>query len=169
MSKSLSAILNESLDLEKSIIESYGELTPAIMDRLTINEIETKEKLDAYDAIMDRFELSEKFFKDKAAQINLVAKAFGNARESMRARIKEFMIAKDIKEVRGSDVRYALSNTTPTLEIDEKLIAKKYWVQIISEEIDKAKIKEDLKAGVEIFGANLKTNQALKKYNIGVK
>jgi len=167
MSKSLTNILNESLEIERAIIESFGEITPAIADKLTINEIEQKEKLDSYEVIMNRLELNETYFKQKAAELKMIEKSFAQARESMRERIKYFMIEKNLDEVRGSDARFKLTKTTPSLKIDPDLIQDEYKFQLISIEIDREKIKADLKDGKEVIGASLEQGLALRKFNIG--
>jgi hypothetical protein len=169
MSKSLMVIASESLEIERMIIENFGELTPEIIEKFTINQIETKEKLDAYDVIMDRFELNEQYFKQKADSINVISKAFKVARETMRERLKAFMLEKNLYEIKGSDVRFIITDTQPSLKLIPNLIAPEYTYQVVSTEIDKTKIKADLKDGKEVLGAELVGGTALRKYNIGVK
>lgn len=165
MTKTLTNILNESMELELAIIDNAGELTPAIMDRLTVNAIETREKLDSYDIVMERFEVNEKFYKQKADQFRLMSKAFSDAQDKMKAHLKFTMQERGLSEVSGNDVRFKLTNTTPSLNIIPELIPESYKYQVVSQEIDKAKIKQDLVDGVIIEGAELKTNVALRKYN----
>ena len=79
------------------------------------------------------------------------------------------MTEMNITELSGEDVRFKLSRTQPSLEIFADLIPEEYKYQVISQEIDKEKIKKDLKEGIEILGAELKENVALRRYNKGAK
>lgn len=169
MSKSLITILDESFAIERALIESMGEITKEISDKVLINEIEKREKIDGYEILMSRLELNEQFFKQKEDQAKVMKNSCAKLRESMRDRIKYLMIENGLEEISGSDVRFKLTKTTPSLKIDSDLITDEYKYQLVSIEIDKEKVKADLKSGKEVAGASLEQGVALRKYSVGAK
>ena len=71
------------------------------------------------------------------------------------------MEANDIKKLTSSDFVLSLSNTTPSLEISDNAFIPDEFFKVIKE-VDKTKLKDAVKNGLQIEGAWLQENKALR-------
>lgn len=161
---SLVSIVKEVATLETMLIESGGELTPEIEQMLTVKEVNLPAKVDSYEAMLGRLEVIEGLYKERAKLFSSAAKSLANAQDTLKERLKFAMKELGVTELMGHDIRFKLSASKPKLVIeDEKLIPKEYKVQVISEEIEKDRLTEDLKIG-SVSGAKLEETFSLRKY-----
>lgn len=164
MSNSLVSIVREVATLETLLIESGGELTPEIESMLTVKEVNLPEKVDNYEAMLDRLESIEGLYKERAKMFSTAAKSLGNAQDTLKERLKFAMKELGVTELMGHDIRFKLSATKPRLVIDdEKLVPKDYKVEVVTTEVQKDKLAEDLKIG-SVAGAHLEESFSLRKY-----
>lgn len=169
--KSLIAIVNEVNNLERALIESEGAITPEIESMLAIKDLQLPEKVDSYQFIMNRLELVESGYKMQADLFLRASKTLGNAKESMKERLKLAMQEMGVDELYGNDFRFMKLKTTGTLHInDEDSIPIDYKSARIVTDIDKKSIKKDLENGKVVPGAALEPGHSLRCYvNTNVK
>lgn len=161
---SLVKIVKEVASLETMLIESGGELTPEIEAMLTVKEVNLPEKVDSYEAMLDRLSVIESLYKERAKLFSQAAKSLGNAQDTLKDRIKYAMKELGVTELLGHDIRFKLSSSKPKLVIeDEKAIPKEYKAEVITVEVQKDKLLEDLKIG-SVEGARLEESFSLRTY-----
>lgn len=163
-SKSLSLIVSQVAELENQLIESGGVLTEEIEKALAIVDTHLPEKIDSYAAVIERFDLVEQFYKDKAAFYLGMAKSASSVTERCKENLKFAMKELGVTELAGNDVKYKLSPTNPSAIIDsEDAIEASYKITETIVKIDKKKILEDMKLGVPVVGARMQENFRLTK------
>jgi len=87
--------------------------------------------------------------------------------EYLKSKIKETMLALDTDKLDGIETYYRLQKNNKSLHItDEKLIPPQF--KIVTETIDKPKLKEALKNGECIDGAEIITTTAIRRYQKGL-
>lgn len=87
-------------------------------------------------------------------------KARRKTAEKKMDRIKEYILDNmqiaDIRKINSPEMDVMIKNNPPKVEVFcESIMPKEYYRIKTIEEIDKAKLKEDLKNGVEVQGAKL--------------
>ena len=165
MSKALQLIVNEVAQLEQMLIESGGEITPEIENMLAVKDVQLPEKIDGYYSIIERFELIQDFYKQKADAMSRLAKAASQVSDRCKDNLKLAMQELNVDELKGQDYRFKLSPSNPSVIIpDESLLDQSYTITKTVTSIDKKRILEDLKLAVKVMGARLEENFSLRKY-----
>ncbi len=164
MKETLRTLVQQSNDLMSQLAEAGGELTPELESQLAHVELSLPEKIDSYSHLMDKLDLEIEMWKQKADFYYSIAKSCKNVKERLKENIKFAMQEMTVSEIKGNDVRFKLSNSKPTLLIDEELIDPLYTSQVTTTVIDKKRIEEDLKNGVPVAGARLVENVSLRTY-----
>lgn len=164
MDKSLSLIVSEVAQLEAMLIESDGEITPEIESMLAVREIQLPEKVDRYASVIERFDLIEEFYKEKADQIYKLAKAAGTVSIRCKENLKASMMDLNVSELTGNEIKFKLSPSNPSVEIvDQSKLNGSYLITETITKVDKKRIGEDLKLGVPVDGAELRQTFSLRK------
>lgn len=170
MSESLRELVSVASEIENHLIESAGLLTPELENALAVIEIKLPQKIDGYNAVLERMEMAEAYWKMKASEFQAVAKGCASAREFVKNRLKEVMKENNLTELVGNDVKFKLSNSKPKMIIDDETLDKAYFMQVTEVVPDKKRIEEDLKMSVPIAGAKLEETKSLRAYpNKGAK
>jgi hypothetical protein len=152
--KSLVALTEDYQRLMGLLMETGGELTPEIEKELEVNTEMLAAKADKYEFITSKLEAEEAYFKAKADSYTRVARACANARQRLRDAIKFSMQQTGKTEIIGEDTTFCIVNGAPKLVIkDPGVVPKNYVVETIVRDLDKDKIKADLKAGKSVPGA----------------
>lgn len=161
--KSLLTLVNESNQIKNLLLESGGEITPEIEQALSVNEKSLAGKVDSYKFVIDDLDSFSELLKSKENEIKKARQSIESAVVRLKSNIKNTMIMNEINEVTGNDYVFKLKNAQPSLIItDENLIAKKYKYEVISTEIKKDELKQDLKNGLaDSYGCELKENKSL--------
>ena len=86
-----------------------------------------------------------------------------NKVKSLKSYLQENMERLDRKKVKTDLFSFNIQRNAPSLKLtDEQLIPQKYYTVESVRKYDKQAIKDDLKAGQVISGAELKTSQSLR-------
>jgi len=162
--KSLIAIANDVTRLEVMLIESNGELTPAIEEMLSVKETNLPEKVDGYANILDRLNQLEAYYKRQASVYTQAANTLANAQHGLKERLKIAMQTMEVSELEGFTTRFKLSTTAGSLVIeDPEMIPLKYKSEVVETVIDKAALKADLEKS-EVPGAKIEPGYSLRKF-----
>lgn len=162
--KSLISLVEESNRLEELLLGSGGVITEEIEKALLVQEKSLADKASGYNFVLERLEHLEAYYKEKAQELSKIARQCAAAQDKLKDNLRSAMERMNVDEIQGDDVRFKLQNSKPSLEItDLNLIPKDYKFQVISEEIDKKKILEDLDHG-PVPGAKLKQSKYVKPY-----
>lgn len=153
-------VAKSASDIESMLIEFGDDMTPELQNVLK----SIAQNVDLSASLMERFEASAAVFKKKAQAYQEIARGFEKSESYLRQMIKDDMIAHDVKELSGSDVKFKLVATKPKLVIDEANLDSAYIMHVPAP--DKKKIEEALSLGIEVKGAHQEASNALRSYII---
>jgi Siphovirus Gp157 len=163
--KALLSIVSDSVNIEKMLIESGGELTPEIAEMLQVTEAEMSSKVDAYHMIIERFDALKNHYLSRSDYFKTISKQCENASRRLKDNIKIAMINLGTDEIKGNDMRFKLVDGAGSLVIeDEEMIPVEYKEVVIETVILKDKLKEDLKKDIEIPGARIEPTSSVRTY-----
>lgn len=153
-------IADELKSVLEAIEESEGEIDDNAIASLDELNISFNEKINNIASFVKNIDCNIETYKN--AEINLYQKR--KRLENLKDRLKEYvkmnMITTGIDKIKGDLFTVSIQKTQPSLRItNEQAIPKEY--QIIKVEIDNASLKQALKEGKEIEGAELVENKAL--------
>lgn len=162
--QSLFDIVAESQKLMAQLFEAGGEITPEIEAALERVGTELITKVDNYVGFMDRLGHEVDFFKSRKAEMDKAKKSM----ENLQARLKQtvFDAMKTLKkdEVQGETYRLVIQNSANTYDINEGAVPAGYFIETVVKSLDKERLLEDVKMGLEVDGVTVKKNQYVKKY-----
>jgi hypothetical protein len=168
--KTLLQLSADARSITQMIIQNGGELTEEVMALLEGTEKQLATKVDAYAELLEVCDADVAYWKEKAKVFQAAARGIENLKERVKERIKFVMESSGESELKGTDYRFKLSPTKDRVEYFEAQIPDSYKVQVVSTELDKEKIKEDLDLGIDIPGVVKHKSHALRSYiNKGVK
>jgi hypothetical protein len=163
--KTLTDIVVHASQIEVMLIESGGEITPEIDAMISARDIQLPEKIDAYSTVLDRLDIIEQHYREKANQFLLIAKSIMMASERCKDNLKSAMMTLDTNELLGNDYRFKLQNSKPAVQFNnEELIPDDYKRKVETIVIDKKRIYEDLTIGIPVAGCNLSHGKSLRKF-----
>lgn len=138
-----------------------GELTDEEAKELEKIEKSLLAKADGYHFVMKRLESEADFFKTEAKRLTDYSRAFSNATDRLKKRLFEAVKLAEGNVISGDTVEFGLKKNPPSLVIDDAEEVKKEYLVVVHE-IDKERLKADLKAGKEVKGARLVSGESLK-------
>lgn len=162
--QSLLAIVGQTVEIEKMLIESGGELTAEIEAALIVNETSLAEKADGYHNIIERFEALEGHYNKRAAFYAQISKQCAGVVDRLKTNIKIAMAELKVSEIKGEDVRFKLTETAGKLILeDEDLIPLEFKTEVSETVVQKDALKAALKNG-PVAGAKIEKGYSLRAY-----
>lgn len=117
-------------------------------------------KVDDCDAFLRRLDLEAQYFEAQAKLFAEQAKRVRNREDWFLSYIKTVMRATEQTELVGDRMKFVLQNNPAKAVIDnEELIPKEYTVIETTTKLEKKRLLEDLKLGVEIPGCHMERDQ----------
>ena len=136
-----------------------------LQDTMEALEGEIEDKADGYAIVMKELEASEQKIKNEVDRLNNRRLTIANNMRAMKLRLQTSMIETGKTKFKTELFSFGIQKNPPAVVMDEQYlenIPQKYLVQQ-DPTIDKKKIKEDLKAGVDLEGiAHLEQTQSLR-------
>lgn len=136
-----------------------------LADTMEALEGEIEDKADGYAIVMKELEATEQKIKTEVDRLNARRLSISNNIRCMKLRLQTSMIETGKTKFKTDLFSFGIQKNPPAVVIDEQYIEnipKKYLVQQ-DPVIDKKKIKEDLKAGVDLEGiAHLAQTESLR-------
>ena len=162
MNKSLYIIEKEYQQLADYLIDNDGEVTDEIETMLSINKEELTVKASNFALLSREIEHRTEAIESEVKRLNALKKSYSNSADRIKERIKIAMEHFGIEKIEGDLVRLSFRKSESVFIEDEDLISDDYknTKEVIT--VDKLKLKEALKGGAIIFGAELKTNNNLQ-------
>ena len=161
----LMTMASEANALEQLIFESGGELNETLETWMAEISTGITTKADAYYFMMQKLEATAEMFSYRASQNANAAKSLTNAVSSMKERIKAAMMIMGTDEVKGSEIRFKLQNSTPRLVVEnESVLPAKFFVTETITTLDKKSVTTAIKAGEVVDGARLEETKSLRNY-----
>jgi len=173
--KSLPALVQDSLAILSEAIENEGELPPSLDFQDQLSEAALALKADQYGFVDMQIEAQKAVVSERMDALLAFGKSLEKAQENLKNRMMNALIALGRKELAGEETRYVLvQNNQKCVILDEALIPKSYLAPPLPappQALDKKKILEDLKVGKEIPGARMergtrvdrKLNKSIRK------
>ncbi|GAA6817899.1 hypothetical protein HpBTM60_04730 [Helicobacter pylori] len=134
----------------------------ALNDTLASIKDALEDKADGYVAIIKTLEGDNKAIDDEIKRLQQRKTTNKNGIDRLKESLKEAMETTGKTKFKTALNSYTIANNPPSKDvIDEKLIPKDYWVSQ-APKINSKLLLDDLKAGKEIPGAELKRTQSLR-------
>ena len=162
--QSLVNLVKQANFLEQTLIESGGELTPELEEILNNIDINLPEKVDGYYSVLERFELAEKYWKDKATAFSNISSACKKLQVRLKENLKYAAKESGGDEITGKEYRFKVQKSPKSLVINEDKLASKWYIEEVVLTPDKPRIKEALEAKEKIEGAYFEQGTQLRKY-----
>lgn len=121
-----------------------------------------EDKADGYVAVIKTLEGDNKAIDDEIKRLQQRKTTNKNGIDRLKESLKEAMETTGKTKFKTALNSYTIANNPPSKDVvDEKLIPKHYWVSQ-APKINSKLLLDDLKAGKEIPGAELKRTQSLR-------
>ncbi len=144
-------LLVESAQLEEQLISTCGELTPELEESLALRDIHITSKVANYMLLLDRIEMEADHLYSRGQKFLMASKSLTGLRERLLSRVRQQMIEHGLTELDGLDEKFKLAANKGKLMVSETAeIPKSFFVETISSELDKTKLKDAVQRG-EIF------------------
>lgn len=160
MNKSLYRITSEQLKINELLEELEGELTPELEEALMINEDNFLAKCEGYIESIAYFKAKAEAAKVRIEEMQRIKRVSENAEKRLKERMQWAMetLGRDKMEVGLHKI--SLRRTLAVNIISEAAVPNEYVK--VETSIDKVKLKDALKTGAIIPGAELKYNQSIQ-------
>lgn len=159
---SLFHISQEYRQIADILEQNGGELTPELEEALNNNQQALQVKASNIAFVIRDFDLDAEKIAKEIERLQKLQKSKLNAKERLKAYLKQNMEATGITEIKCDLVTVRLQNSRSSVEIiDKEKIPKKYLTKKIDFVPDKKSIKEALESGQTVNGVELKKNKSL--------
>lgn len=154
-------IAQEELDLLNEIEELEGELTPELEERLKINEANMAKKMEDYCKAIRYYEMTVANAKSEKERLDKLIKRSERSQQWLKDAILNVMNATDKPKVSAGTFTVGTRKSTAVNIIDESAIPARYANEVVAVKIDKTAIKDAIKNGEEVPGAQLVERKSL--------
>lgn len=156
--------LEEASRLEAMLVESGGELTPEIEQRLLTVDLNVAARVDAVHTLLARFETAADYWTERGNESLQVADSLKSAARRLKDHVKRIMVDTGRTDLPGEAIRYKLSNAKAKLIVNEQELEPEYFKEKVVRAPDQEKIRADLDLGVPVKGAVLEPVYTLRNY-----
>lgn len=153
-------ITSEQLRINELLEESGGELTAEIEEALMLNEENFIAKSEGYIEAIAYFKARQEAAKVRIEEMQRIKKTAENAEKRLKERMQLAMEIMGRDKVEVGLHKLSLRNTQVVNIICESAVPNEFVK--VETSIDKAKLKERLKTGEIIPGAELRYNQSIQ-------
>lgn len=161
--KTLSTIIDDAKRLELAVWDSGGELTEEIESLLAINAQDLSQKVDNYAMLLQRIEIAEDYYKKCADRYRDAASKMGKIHSKLSENVHHAMDVLKVKSLSGELNSFSIRLNPPSVVIDDETkIDRNYFKEVITYSIEKKRLKDDLKMGLQVSGAHMEQRSSLK-------
>jgi len=157
--RALYHIESELNNINEQLIESGGELSPELQDKLAMTREELATKAANYGFVILKNQSEAAIIDAEIKRLKAIKGSLDNATDKIKEAISNAMIQYDLTEVKTPTIKLSF-RASESVEVDESKLAQKYWNY--KPTVDKTTIKADLKAGIEVDGARIVSKQNLQ-------
>lgn len=162
--RSLIDIDSDYRQIVREIEAVGGELTPESEKAFDELALALCQKVDAYFVVTQRLEQECAYWKAQSDHCRQAERVFINAALKLKERMKYVLGAHPDKSLQGDISRFFLVKGRDTLILDEETVPREYKTAKIELVVDRDKVEADLKMGIKVPGAALKTeNYSLRQ------
>lgn len=153
-------ITSEQLRINELLEESGGELTPEIEEALMLNAENFEIKADGYIESISRYKALAEAADVRIKEMQRIKKTSENIEKRLKERLLQAMMVMEVDKMEIGLRKLSIRNTSAVNITDEAHIPAEYI--IIEQKYDKTRIKDALKNGDVIPGAELVTNKSIQ-------
>lgn len=153
-------ITSEQLRINELLEESGGELTPEIEEALMLNAENFEIKADGYIESISRYKALAEAADVRIKEMQRIKKTSENIEKRLKERLLQAMMVMEVDKMEIGLRKLSIRNTSAINITDEAHIPAEYI--IIEQKYDKTRIKDALKNGEIIPGAELVTNKSIQ-------
>lgn len=151
-------------ELTQQANELYGLLQTEDIDEQTFNDtleaMGTEDKVQNYCRIITQLQADSDMFAAEIKRLTERKKTADNSADRMKKALLAYMQASGQAKTKAGTFAVAVSNSQAVNILDESAIPTDFIT--LEPKIEKAKIKEQLKQGLEVPGAELVTNTGVR-------
>lgn len=162
MKTSIYQIQNEYQLLINQIIESDGEVTPGLELALTINKDQLQSKSESYAYIIKQMDAECDIIDLEIKRLQQCKKVRENTIDRLKSTLTTAMNVFEVPEIKTPLIKINFRKSESVIVMDVNDLPKEYKIVKVTEQADKVKIKEALKAGESILGCELVVNQNIQ-------
>lgn len=155
-------IKNEYQLIIADIINNDGEITPDQETALQINRADLETKGINYAYVIKQLDADCEAIDLEVKRLNALKKVRSNAVERLKANITSAMLLFEVEEIKTPLIKLNFRKSESVIVMDVNDLPKEYKIVKVTEQADKVKIKEALKAGESILGCELVVNQNIQ-------
>lgn len=160
--KSLYRIEQEYLNILNEIENNDGEITESIEEKLVINENEFELKSINYAYIIKSINDSKLIIKQEIDRLRNLLEKENKKEESLKSNLVSAMLNFNIEKVESPTLKLSIRKSEAINIIDEEAIESDYIDIKEVSTISKTRLKEAIKAGINVKGAELIINHNLQ-------
>jgi hypothetical protein len=153
-------ITSEQLRINELLEESGGELTPEIEEALVLNEHNFVTKSEGYIQTIAKYQALVDAADNIIKEAQRKKRVFDNISKRLKERLQDAMIIMGRDRVEIGIHTLSLRNSVAVNITEENKIPNEFIK--VETSVDKMKVKEALKRGELIPGAELQTNQSIQ-------
>ena len=132
-----------------------------LLNELTKIVIEVEEKAENTAIIIKKLDAEAEMIRKEEKRLSDRRKALENNAKSLKSNLEYSMKLQDKKKFKTEHFSFNIQKNAPSVKItDEEKALERY--KRVTESIDKAKLKDDLKNGVELDYAELVQTESLR-------
>jgi hypothetical protein len=148
--------------LADTLIEAGGELTDGMETALQINKTDLETKARSYGYVVLDLESEVEQIEAQIKRLSAMKSARNKTIDRLKETVSNAMQLFEISEVKTATLKLNFRKSE-SVEVDNlDLLDATYKVEKVSITANKVKIKEDIKAGINVMGAVLQVNQNLQ-------
>lgn len=153
-------ITSEQLRINELLEESGGELTPEIEEALILNAENFEIKADGYIESISRYKALAEAADVRIKEMQRIKKTSENIEKRLKERLLQAMMVMGVDKMELGLRKLSIRNTSAVNIINESHIPADFI--IIEQKFDKTRLKDALKNGETIPGAELVTNKSIQ-------
>ena len=138
------------------------ECTPQLEEALQIAEHDLQTKGIAYANVIKQMDSECDIIDAEIERLTKLKKARQNAIEKLKERIKQAMILFGKDEIKTPIIKLSFRKSEAVIVHDLNALPQMFKTIKVTEQPDKAKIKEAIKAGEDVIGCEIITNLNLQ-------
>jgi hypothetical protein len=163
LTKSMFQIREDHLTLLTLIEDAEGELTHEIESALQLTEEQFQDKAISYGYVIKGFDNTESIIEDEIERLMVLKQRAAKRKELFKERLASAMLEFGVEKIESPTLKLSFRKSE-AVEITDETVIPQECKELIPEtwKISKTKIKEAIKAGEEVPGAELVTRKNLQ-------
>jgi hypothetical protein len=155
-------IQNEYKQLVSELIENGGELTPELELSLQINKDQLQSKSENYAYIIKQIDAECDIIDNEIKRLQQAKKVRENTVERLKTTLTTAMHLFEVNEIKTPLIKINFRKSESVIVYDVNSLPQMFKTIKVTETPDKAKIKEVIKNGDTVVGAELVINQNIQ-------